>query len=75
MNTLTQIVGGVVVLVAIMAVVAALMAIPTMLLVNWLLSETALVAVFGGPLGFWQALGLHFLCCLLFKSNNGIEKK
>jgi uncharacterized membrane protein len=56
-------------------VLAFLMAFPTMWLVNYILSDTALVAVFGGPLTFWKALALNFVCSLLFKSSGSTSCK
>lgn len=44
---------------------ALLMAVPTMLLWNWLCPE-----LFGLPvIGFWQALGLNILGSILFKGS------
>lgn len=46
----------------------ALLAYPTMCLVNYLFTPTLLVAVFGmAKIGFWQALCLNTLASLLFK--------
>jgi hypothetical protein len=69
METFLKIVGLVVLLFVIVAVVAAIMAVPMMLLVNYVFSPTALIAVFGGPIGYWKAFWLIFLCGLLFKSS------
>jgi len=40
-----------------------------MLLINWLFTPTALMAVFGvAKIGFWKAWGISFLTSMLFKS-------
>ena len=66
--------GGIVALVFIalplVVLISALLAIPTMLLVNAVFAPAAVAAVFGGPLGFFQAWGLNFICGLLFKSSS-----
>jgi len=55
-------------------VFSALIAFPVMWLVNGVFSNTTLVALFGGPIGFYKALGLSVLCHILFKSyNNKLE--
>ena len=69
METLVKVVGAVVVALALIFVISLVMAIPTMLLVNYVLSPTALIAVFGGPLGFWKAFFLNFLAAQLFKTS------
>ena len=50
------------------AAIAACMALPVMWIVNYVFSDEALVAVFGGPLSFGKALLLNLLCCALFKN-------
>lgn len=50
-------------------VLSCVLAVPTMLLVNYVFSEAALMAVFGGAIGFWKAFWLNFLCGILFKSS------
>ena len=51
-----------------MAAIAACMAVPVMWIVNYVLSDEALIAMFGGPLNFGKALLLNLLCCALFKN-------
>jgi hypothetical protein len=54
-----------------MAVVAILLAWP----VQWLWNNALLGAIDGlNPIGFWQALGINFLCSILFKSSNSNSK-
>lgn len=45
-----------------------------MWLVNYVLSEAALVAVFGGPLDFWKAFCLSVTCNLLMRARTGGAK-
>jgi hypothetical protein len=69
---LAKIVGGlfgVVLVIVVMAVVAAL---PVMLLWNHVVVDVTKNAV--TPLTIWQALGLLILCGLLFKSS-GVSSK
>jgi hypothetical protein len=62
-------------LVLVLAVVfGALLALPTMLLVNGIFSAAALKAVFGGPLSFLGAWGINILCGLLFKTSVSSSK-
>jgi hypothetical protein len=54
-----------------MAVVAILLAWP----VQWLWNNALIGAIDGlNPIGFWQALGINFLCSILFKSSNSNSK-
>jgi hypothetical protein len=67
---MTQIIGAIVVAVAILFFVAALMSLPVMLLWDWLMPT-----IFGLPEITWfQAWGLLFLCGLLFKSHTTVKK-
>ena len=68
MEVITKIVGALVLAAILIFVVAAFMAIPVMLLVNYIFSEAAIIAVFGGPIEFWKAFWLNFLCGMLFKT-------
>lgn len=74
MSTAGRAVGDIIAIVgavaAVICVVAVVMALPTMLIVNYVFSDAALVAVFGGPLTFWKAFWLNFLCGILFKSSS-----
>jgi len=65
------------VLVGLVLIVAfgALLALPTMWLVNGLFAPAALEAVFGGPISFLGAWGLNILAGLLFKSSGTTVKK
>lgn len=47
-------------------VVALFMALPTMWLWNWLMPDLFNLI----EIGFWQALGINFLCGILFKGAN-----
>jgi hypothetical protein len=67
---MTQIIGAIVVAVAILFFVAALMSLPVMLLWDWLMPT-----IFGLPEITWfQAWGLLFLSGLLFKSHTTVKK-
>jgi hypothetical protein len=70
METLLKILGLIVIFFVVVFVVAGILAIPMMFLVNYVFSPTALIAVFGGPIGYWKAFWLTFLCSLLFKSSH-----
>lgn len=50
-----------------------LAAYPTKWLVNYVLCPSALVAVFGGPLGFWKAFCLNLVCGALFKTAGSVK--
>lgn len=66
MEVLGKLLGGLILI----AFACLLMAIPVMLLWNWLMPE-----IFGLiEIGFWQALGLCFLSSALFKSSNSSSK-
>jgi hypothetical protein len=50
---------------------SVLMAYPTMWLVNYLITPSALLSLFGiAQLTFWKAFWLNFLCGFLFKSTS-----
>lgn len=53
---------------------SALLSLPTMWVLNYVLSQQALVFFFGGPLVFLKAWGLNFVCGLLFR-RSGISGK
>ncbi len=61
---------------AVILVLAILLAIafPFMWLLNYVLSDVALVAVFGEPVTYWKAFCLIFLCGFLFKSGGWSKK-
>lgn len=70
METLAKIVGTVVLIIAVVAAFAVILALPTMLLWNWLMPE-----IFGLPtIGFFQALGLLLLSGFLLKSSSSSSK-
>jgi len=76
METVIKVVGASVLVILIVAVLAIVMAYPTMWLVNYTFSPTALMAVFGmSALNFWHALWLNVLCGLLFKSTSTSSTK
>ena len=57
-------------------VFALLLALPTMWIVNYLFTESALVAVFGTPsLSFGKALALNLFFGIAFKSSSSSSKK
>lgn len=71
MDKLTAILGTVVVLLCGICVLSLIMAIPTMLLWNWLLPD-----IFGiKEISLLQALGINVLCGIMFKDTTaGTEK-
>jgi len=72
MEALVKIIGAAVLLVAGLCLIAVLIALPLMLLWNWLIP----VIFVGDPspiiqhITFWQALGIALLCSCLFKSTS-----
>lgn len=71
MGKVLTIIGAVVVAAAIIAVIALVMAIPTMLLVNYLFSKAALTAVFGtASISFWKAFWLTYFFGIAFKCSS-----
>ena len=71
MNTVEKILGGFVVLVGSLVVIAALLGYPLMWLWNWLMP-----ILFKLPqITFWQAVGLNALSGILFKSSAPNSKK
>jgi hypothetical protein len=64
--------GVIVTFLVILTVVALLIALPTLLIVNYLFTSAVLLAVFGIPaLTFWKAFWLTVLSGILFKSTGG----
>jgi hypothetical protein len=62
-----KVVGAVVTALGVVIVTAVVMAWPT----QWLWNNVLVGAVDGiNPVGFWQALGITFLCNILFKSTS-----
>lgn len=53
------------VVVLVVCVVALLVALPVMFLWNWLIPDITQGAL--TPINFWQALGMSFLCQILFR--------
>lgn len=68
LECLVVVVGGI----AIVIVLACAMALPTMLLWNVLIPDVTNGMV--TPITFWQALGMNFLCAILFKQSVGAKK-
>jgi hypothetical protein len=65
-----QIIGTIVTAVVFLIVLSLLMAVPTMLLWDWLMPE-----LFGlKTITLFQAWGLNFLCGMLFKSHSSSSK-
>jgi hypothetical protein len=62
-----DILAAFVAVVLIVCVVCLVVAFPVMLLWNWIVPDITNGAL--TPLNFWQALGLSFLCHLLFGSS------
>ena len=56
--------------IALIIIVSLLLTLPTLWLWNWLMPS-----IFGLiKINFWQALGINFLCIILFKSYNSNSK-
>ena len=71
MSTVLAFIVAVVGIIAIAAVLGLVVAIPVMLLWNWLIP-----VLFHGPIiGYWQAYGLYLLCAILFKSSSSSSSK
>jgi hypothetical protein len=65
-----HIIGTIVAAIAFLIGLSLLMAVPTMLLWDWLMPE-----LFGlKEITLFQAWGLNFLCGILFKSHNSTSK-
>ena len=57
--------------VVLLSFAAVIVAVPVMLIANYLFTSAVLMAVFGIPaLTFWKAFWLSVICGLLFKSSN-----
>lgn len=54
--------------VALVAIIAIVLGLPTMLLWNWI-APSLTVEPFFAEIGFWKAVGLNFLAGILFKSS------
>lgn len=67
---LYKLLGGFVLVIGFVAIAAILCALPTMLLWNWLMPDIFHL----DTITFWQALGLNFLCGILFKSSVSSSK-
>jgi hypothetical protein len=66
-----KIISAFIVVVLTVLFVAAIFAVPTMLLVNYLFTPAALLTLFGSvKLGFWQALALNVVTGVLFRSSS-----
>ena len=64
-------IGKVVVFLGIIVLIAVVLALPTMLLWNWLMP-----IIFGlGKITFWQALGVNLLAGILTRGNGGTNSK
>lgn len=71
MKEITNIISGLVAILAVIALICILLGLPLMLLWNWLMPD-----IFNLPqIGFWQAVGLQVLSTLLFKSTTSNTKK
>jgi asparagine N-glycosylation enzyme membrane subunit Stt3 len=70
METLVKIIGAVVLVILFFCVVAVLLALPIMLLWNWLIPVLFPGEGIAHVITFWQALGIALLCSCLFKSTS-----
>jgi len=71
MKTFETVLGGIVILVGSLCLIAAVLGYPLMLLWNWLMP-----ILFKLPeITFWQAVGLNVLSGILFKSSSTSSKK
>lgn len=65
METFVKIIGAALIGLAAVLVIALFIGLPVMWLWNWLMPE-----IFGlKEVGFWQSVGLAFLCGILFKAS------
>jgi hypothetical protein len=56
--------------IGIFLIAAVLMGLPLMILWNWLMPH-----IFNLPeIGFWQAVGINFMCSIMFKSTSSNTK-
>ena len=71
MEDLVKVAGTLILVVGLFFLISFLAAYPTMWLINYLITPSALAVVFGIPaLTFWKAFWLNFLCSALFKSRS-----
>lgn len=69
MGKFLGVIGGVVIAVVLIGIIATIFAFPTVWAVNYLLAPTFLTFMFGtAKIGFWQGLVINFLSGWLFKS-------
>jgi hypothetical protein len=75
MDTIAKAVGLIFLVFVFAFGIALLLAYPTELLLNYVFSDAAKVAVFGVVhIGFWRAFWTGFLASLLFKSTSTTSK-
>lgn len=61
-----ELIGKIIIITLMVAGIGVLLALPTMLLWNWLMPE-----IFGLiEIGFWQALGINLLAGILFSNKS-----
>lgn len=76
MEALTKFVGIVVLVVVLVFLIAALMAYPTMWLMNYLFAPSFLQTVFGiTAITFWKAFWFNFFMGLVIKSSSSSSSK
>jgi hypothetical protein len=76
METLLKFLGFILLAALFVILVAALIALPIMWLVNWLIVPKLIYAIFGVyKLNFWKALGIGLLSGSLFKSVQSTSSK
>ena len=69
MGTLLKIIGGAVLIVGVILLLALLFAFPTKWLWNWLMPYLFALKT----ITIWQALGLNILCGFLFKGSSTVK--
>jgi hypothetical protein len=75
METFLKVVGVVVAILATVAVIALVMAFPTMWMMNYLLTPHVLLTVFGvSQITFWKALWLNVLIGFFFSAGKSSSK-
>jgi hypothetical protein len=70
MEVITKLIGAVILAALLFVIIAVLIALPVMLLWNWLIPIVFPGEFIAHSITFWQALGIALLCSCLFKSTS-----
>jgi hypothetical protein len=75
MEQLLKGLGALLAIIALVIIVGFIIALPTLIIVNYLFTSAVLITMFGIPaLTFWKAFWLNVLCGILFKSTSSSSK-